>query len=201
MNNELLEEIIKLTEALVSKANIYGDEANTKIAVIPGNLSNTGQNILIIVVQDTIMYSVPLKTPYYNTNVYGAGAGIHMYGLDNYDQFIATDIYNKYTLYTNTISGKLPLAYDNELRNNDEFEKLLGLKSSQGMRYYNLADYNSPGLSYLIPMFAGFINLNKDDRIGIKIYDFDPINHLINFSIYKKKINRDVQMYCRTLKI
>ena len=50
-------------------------------------------------------------------------------------------------------------------------------------------------------MFAGFISLNKSDRIGVKIYDLDDLNHLIKFDIYKKKINRNVEMICRVLKI
>ena len=50
-------------------------------------------------------------------------------------------------------------------------------------------------------MFAGFLSLNKADTIGVQVYDYDEINHLIVFDIYKKKINRNVKMFCRVLKI
>ena len=66
---------------------------------------------------------------------------------------------------------------------------------------YHLQDLDHPGEVYLIPMFAGFLSLNKADTIGVKVYDYDEINHLIVFDIFKKKINRNVQMFCRVLKI
>jgi hypothetical protein len=110
-------------------------------------------------------------------------------------------LYPKFLYYDHFSSTNLPLAQDDELRNNAEFENLLGLKASQGLKYFHLPDLNNPGEVYLIPMFAGFLNLNKNDRVGAKIYDLDQFNHLIKFNIFKKKINRNVEMYCRVLKL
>ena len=75
------------------------------------------------------------------------------------------------------------------------------MKAADGLKFYHLPDLNNPGNNYLIPMFAGFLKLNKADTVGVAIYDLDQLNHLIKFKIYKKKINREVEMVCRTLKV
>ena len=213
--NVPLDEAISLVEALVAKAHITSDKANTKILIIPsdhpaGNVRwninnkltiNPSNTKLIIVVQDTIMFEVPMKNEFVSVDFYGAGSGIHMNGFEYYDRTITENLLYKYAEYQNIIGTKLPIAYDNELRSNEDFEKLLGLKSSQGLHFYHLPDLDHPGEVYLIPMFAGFLSLNKADTIGVKVYDYDEINHLIVFDIFKKKINRNVQMFCRVLKI
>lgn len=192
--SEIFKEVISLTESLVSKSNM---DLDVRILVSPGE--NPGETFLIITVLDTVMFKVPMRNDTGFT--YGAGSGIHMKGLNVYDPYIAIDLQNKYNTYANIISTKLPIAVDNELRNNEEFEKLLSLKSAQGLKYYHLPDYDHPGESYMIPMFAGFLSLNKADTIGVQLYDFDEINHLIRFNIYKKKLSRNIEMYCRVLKI
>ena len=192
----VLEEAVSLVEALVAKAHITSDKANTKILVVPSNIGTTN---LIITVQDTIMYVVPMKNN--STEIFAAGSGVHMNGFGYFDANIMNELMSKYNLYSNIISTNLPLAQDNELRNNEEFENLLGLKSSQGLQYYHLPDLDHPGEVYLIPMFAGFLSLNKADTIGVQIFNYDEINHLLKFNIYKKKINRNIEMYCRLLKI
>lgn len=197
INNAMLEEAISLTEALVSKSNISGDKANTKILISPDITS--GEAILIITVQDTIMFKVPLKNQ--GIFLYGAGSGIHLNGFDIYDARVVKELSMKYKYYTDIMYQKLPLIEEKELRNNEDFERLLGLKSDQGLKFYQIPDYDHPGETYMIPMFAGFLSLNKSDTISVKIYDLDEVNHLINFSIYKKKINRTIEMYCRVLKI
>lgn len=196
ISKEVLDEAISLVDALVAKAHITSDKANTKILITPGE--NPGAN-LIIVVQDTIMFEVPMRNSC--SEVYGAGSGIHMDGFEISNPLISYTLASKFVEYQEILSTKLPIAYDNELRSNEDFEKLLGLKSSQGLHYYHLPDLDHPGEIYLIPMFAGFLSLNKADTIGVQVYDYDEINHLIVFDIYKKKINRNVKMFCRVLKI
>lgn len=195
--NVPLDEAISLVEALVAKAHITSDKANTKILIVPGE--NPGTTKLVITVQDTIMFVVPMRNDC--VEIYGAGSGIHMDGFDFPNPLISYTLASKYAEYQNIIGTKLPIAYDNELRSNEDFEKLLGLKSSQGLHFYHLPDLDHPGEVYLIPMFAGFLSLNKADTIGVKVYDYDEINHLIVFDIFKKKINRNVKMFCRVLKI
>ncbi len=194
INDIVFNEAISLTEALVAKSFF---NTNCKILISPG--VNPGETFLIITVQDTIMYKIPMRND--ATHYYGAGSGIHMNGFDIYDPYIVNGLLSKYNEYNNFIGTNLPIAQDDELRSNEDFEKLLGLKSDQGLKFYNLPNFNNPGETYLIPMFAGFISLNKSDRIGVKIYDLDDLNHLIKFDIYKKKINRNVEMICRVLKI
>ena len=127
-------EAINLTETLVAKANIGMD---TRIAILP---DSSGNSILIITVLETVMYKIPLRNsmPY----TYGAGSGLHMDGLDVYNAAIMNDIINKYSYYANIIYQKLPLVEEKELRNNEEFERLLGLKSDQGLKYYQIPEQN-----------------------------------------------------------
>ena len=52
-----------------------------------------------------------------------------------------------------------------------------------------------------IPMFAGFLSSNKQDKIGITVNDLLDNHLLIHYTIFKKKINRNIHMYYRILKL
>jgi hypothetical protein len=160
---------------------------------------NPGGTFLVFIIENTAMFKMPLKNDI--DFIYSSGCGVHRKGLEVYDPEILEPLFNKYSSYYNFISTNLPLAYDDELRNNESFEELLAMKAVDGLKFYHLPDLNNPGKSYLIPMFAGFLKLNKADTVGVAIYDLDQLNHLIKFKIYKKKINREVEMVCRTLKV
>ena len=195
--NPIIDEAINLSEALTAKTNIYGPFANFKMMICPGE--NPGQTFLVFTIEDTVMYKVPMRNN--AVKYFGSGSGVHKEGLDIFDPNILNELSAKYKFYSDFISTNLPLAQDDELRNNEDFEKLLGLRADDGLKFYNLPDYDHPGESYLIPMFAGFLSLNKSDTVGVKIYDLDQRNHLIKFNIYKKKLSREIEMYCRVLKI
>ena len=195
--NPAIDEAIEIIEIFANKTSIYGPTANCKMIVLPD--FNSGSSILVFTIYDTIIYKIPLKNQI--NEPYGAGSGVHKYGLNIFDKNILDELYQKFIFYEQFSNINLPLAQDDELRNNDEFEELLALKSAQGLKYYHLPDLNNPGNCYLIPMFAGFLKLNKGDTVGVKIYDLDQLNHLFKFNIYKKKINRNLDIYCRALKI
>ena len=87
---------------------------------------------------------------------------------------------------------------DEDMRANPEFESLLSLKSDDGLKFLKIP--TTIGVA-CFPMFSGLINANKQDKIGLIVHD-QLDNHLINrVVIYKKKINRTVDMYFRTLKV
>jgi hypothetical protein len=133
--------------------------------ILPGE--NPGETFLVFIIENTAMFKIPLKNDI--DFIYSAGHGVHRKGLDVYDPTIFEPLFNKYSAYYNFISTNLPLAYDDELRNNESFEELLAMKAADGLKFYHLPDYNNPSECYLIPMFAGFIKLNKADKIGEKI--------------------------------
>lgn len=116
------------------------------------------------------------------------------------DNFIANIIDDYSQKYDYIRSYKPIVARDDCLRDNDEFEKLLSLKSEQGMKYYKMPGINLHE-TYCVPMFSGFINASKQDKIGITIYDIQDGFLLLEINEFKKKINRDVKIYCRIIKI
>ena len=93
-----------------------------------------------------------------------------------------------------------PLAVKYENVQDDElFNELTGLKSKDGLRYYDMYDQNHN--VYKIPMFTGFIKVNKGDKVDIEVYDLVNFPYLMNkFIVRKKKLNYPVQVYFKTIK-
>jgi hypothetical protein len=93
------------------------------------------------------------------------------------------------------------LANNDQLRGDPLFEELISMKAADGMKYYYMRG-NDLNTTYKIPIFSGFPNLNKQDDIGITVFE-DPIPNIqvIRMIIFKKKLNRNVIMYVRTLRI
>jgi hypothetical protein len=104
-------------------------------------------------------------------------------------------------MYTNIANNPNNIvASDYSLRDNESFEELLAIRPEQGMRYFKILGYN-PSNEYMIQMFSGFISLNKPDKIGVNVLDINDGYLYIEFNIYKKKINRNLQLYCRLINI
>lgn len=192
MNDCRVEETRKIVEALVTKSMFK----YTKVLIM--------EDTVTIIVNQTLLYKVPLKTisDYYYPIAFLYSDIIDFEDPTQYtnDNFLINDIQFILNYYINIKNTKPIVAIDNELRNNEEFENLLNLSSDQGMKYFRLPGLNL-GEEYLIPMFAGFINLSKPDTIGMKIYDIQDGFLLLEMDINKKKINRDIQVYCRIMKI
>jgi len=188
-----IDEVKKIVESLVTKSLWE----YTSILVTPTNLN--------IIVTNTLLYDIPLK------NQGGPIIGFSNYrafGLDEnpitfpYDRSVTRNILDTVNGYKNLISVSPIVARDDALRGNAEFEKLLELKSDQGLKYFKMPSNSIDGYlkTYIVPIFAGFPNMNKQDDIGISIYDIDDFHLLINMKIMKKKINRNIDLYFRTLK-
>lgn len=188
-----IDEVKKIVESLVTKSLWE----YTSILVTPTNLN--------IIVTNTLLYDIPLK------NQGGQIIGFNNYkmlALDEnpivfpYDRAVTRNILDTVNGYKNLISVAPIVARDDALRGNVEFEKLLELKSDQGLKYFKMPSNSIDGYlkTYIVPIFAGFPNMNKQDDIGILIYDIDDFHLLINMKIMKKKINRNIDLYFRTLK-
>ena len=98
-------------------------------------------------------------------------------------------------------SGEL-LAEDQNLRNSERFEELMNMKSSEGMKFFLLPGFEL-NKTYKIPIFKGFINLNKNDAIGVKVFRnaIDANYPIVDMNIYKDKIKRPMHMIFKILDI
>ena len=191
---------IEIVESLISKKMYpYTDMVITE------------DNKVIIIVNKTLLYVVPLKGITYNldnkgflySNLYDEEDNIKEYDkiLKYNDLSIINNALYFYNMYTNIANNPNNIvASDYSLRDNESFEELLAIRPEQGMRYFKILGYN-PSNEYMIPMFSGFINLNKPDKIGVNVLDINDGYLYIEFNIYKKKINRNLQLYCRLINI
>ena len=157
-----------------------------------------GDNVYILT-DNSILYYFKLLTTDINILAF------QIFQLENYSEDILLydpAIYNfvmdKAITITN-ISGNRIAEYE-DLRSNEEFESLISMKAAEGMKFFRLPSLVDPGKSILIPIFSGFPKLSKPDKIGV-IALKDDISVLIRFIIYKKKFNRNIDMYFRILDI
>ena len=193
MNDPRIEQVRRIVESVVTKKNYKF----TKVLIM-------NNDIVVIIFNDTLIYEVSLK------DIISDGSQIafiyeDIFGFDDESEYINNEIliedimntYNKYKHFTNYN----PLvAMDTALRDNEQFEKLLTLKSDEGIKYYKMLGLDNI-TTYLIPMFSGFISLSKQDNIGINLYDLCDGYMIMEANIFKKKINRNINMKCRIMKI
>ena len=189
-------EVRKIVSALVT-SSLY---QYTKLLLV--------EDTIIFTVSDTLLYSVKLKnTVPDNNQLVASGFACTFYDIANpinNDEELAKSDFNimhelseVYHKYNEIIWNSSVIAQDSSLRDNPEFESLLGLKADDGLKYYRMmANDHNP---IFIPVFSGFPNLNKDDTIGIKVYCTDRQNYVVNATIYKKKLAREINMYYRIL--
>lgn len=164
----------------------------------------THNNILIAIVLDTTIYSCELNIQEERNDIAFQYNSIVSEDESSesfiFDKVILNKIsscfYGYYTISTNNPA----LAFKDNLKEDEEFQEYLSLKASDGMKFYKIpgVDIYNPKF-YHIPIFSGFPALNKSDNIAIKVYDLNDCHLLIVFDIYKKKLNKNYQMYFRTL--
>lgn len=83
-----------------------------------------------------------------------------------------------------------------DMQENPEIKEYLNLKSDNGARFYKDIDAN-----YMIPIFTKFPSLAKSDKADLYIYNYGAIHQIVEIIIHKKKINRDVSMIYKILRI
>lgn len=195
-----IHQVRDLVEALITKS--LHDFINVYVDLIEDTW------YAIIEVDSTMLYEVPLKNvpmdeifypiAFKYTTIKDLEDRDIYYGSD---VFLLNDMRSKYNMYKTIASTTLPVAQDSDLRTNEEFEKLLNLKTDQGLKYFKINGVNSPTEVFMIPMFAGFISLSKPDRIGISLFNIDGSYLAMKMDIFKKKINRNISVYCRIIKL
>ena len=187
-----IEQVQKIVLALVTKGLLkYTDVLITE------------NNICVIVLNKTQMFEVelhnivePLPPIAFNADI--LSLDYNDIGVINNDILLYNDLINCYTAYKNIEATCEVVAEEKNLRSNEEFEKLLSLKSGDGLKFYNII---GNGRQYSIPMFSTFIKLNKQDTIDIKILDLKDGYLVMQMNIFKKKINRNVNSFVRILDI
>jgi len=195
-----IHQVRDLVEALITKSLHY------YVNVLVDLIDDTWY--AIIEMDSTLLYEAPLKNVPTDEIFYPIAFKYEpLMTLEDRDIYYGSDVFllnelkAKYNMYKTIASTTLPVAQDSDLRTNEEFEKLLNLKSDQGLKYFKINGVNSPTEVFMIPMFAGFINLSKPDRIGMSLYNIDGTYLALKMDIFKKKINRNISVYCRIIKL
>lgn len=178
MKDIRIPQAIKLVEGILTKSELPDSSIMIR-----------NDNTVVIIVKDTVMYTVSLK----NLPVDNAIAFKYNNIIGN-DECIAEGylLMNMECTYIDYChDNDLPLIRFANAREDEAFEKLLKMKAADGVQFYKIFDDHR---AYHIPVFSGFPNLNKDDKIDIEIYQ-GPSEYLaVKLIIFKKKINRYITM-------
>lgn len=110
-----------------------------------------------------------------------AGKSIQM--LDFRYLAYCVDIY-KYVTIRNVLRI---VAQDDNLSDNPSFQDMMNIKAADGLKYFYLMN-NANNQMMQVPYFVGLYKINKKDKFGIKIYDYDDTNYLVNMIDQKSKI-------------
>lgn len=195
-----LDQVKKVVESLVTKTLLNLTECLV-----------TADNILIVIVDDTLMYHIPLKNeqPYpilgFSYRVLMGVCGDREIDfskeyVDVLDPVIITRLSALYSGYFNLLNSKPLVASNDDLKGTENFSEYLGIRADDGMKYYHLTGFN-PGELYPIPIFTGFPNISSQDKLGIQVYDIMDGFLLAKFKIFKKKINRDIDILFRLINL
>lgn len=187
-----MEQVRKIVEALVTKRMFE----YTKVLI-------RNDNTLVIVLDQTLLFQVPLKS----TDVLPSVAFIYrdVFEFEDLnmcisDNVLVEEITNLVNIYNSIAIPQNLIAEDNQLRDNEEFANLLELGSSEGLKFFKMVGLD-PNKIYMIPMFSGFISLNNNDNIGLSLYNINQSFLLIRMNIFKKKINRNITVDCKIINI
>lgn len=195
-----LDQVKKVIESLVTKTLLYSTECLV-----------TSDNTLVVIIDDTLLYQIPLKNeqPYpvlgFSYKVFMAVIGDREVDfskeyVDILDMNIISRLSVLYNGYNGLLNIKPLVAYNEDLKGCESFSDYLGIKADDGMKYYKLPGIQ-PGIQYPIPIFTGFPNISSQDKLGIYVYDIQDGFLLAKFKIFKKKINRDIDILFRLINL
>ena len=97
--------------------------------------------------------------------------------------FMIMEFLRKYESYNNII------YYCEDFKASEEISKLTTMKVKDGSVMYNLDD------RVLLPFFSGLIPLTKTDGLDLTIYGVSETESAIKYTIHKKKIKTDIDLY------
>ena len=104
--------------------------------------------------------------------------------------------YNKIHYLISTISNytsnSVLTVCESNIRQDDNFENITQYKASDGVMFYRTN-------GYCIALYKALLNLNKNDKVDLKIYDRYDQFFLTNLSIVKKECIIELFMECRKI--
>ena len=193
---------------------MYEEILSESLKKIPGVLKNNEipnaryliyNSNLMIEMMDTMVYLVALSNPISATSepigftiTINENKELVPSPLDKNSIMI---LFNYYSYYS-TIAIKNPLiADDPNVQDDPEFDKLMQLKSAEGMKLYKLRNTELYGTTF-IPIFTGFPALTKSDSIAVKVYKDDIDGYsVVEYTIFKNKLKENIRMYFRILNL
>ena len=146
-------------------------------------------DMVVIDVSDTSLAFIPLDM---STKIY---SGISYPGdIEKSNRNIfnhVSSLWEKYDQVTrySPVVGAIP-----DLRLIPEYEKLLGLKATDGANMFIMPG-NDLYQNFIIPVFSGFPAINAKDKIGVIIRRIDYKSLLVQYDIYKAKIKKNITLY------
>lgn len=167
----------EFVEVLVANDTIIVNAADTTLSIIPVGYP-TGINIGFS--YDNLV-----------DNGFNPEAMVNNYII--YNKLI--NLWNSYEIMSNTLP--IEATVDN-LRIYDDYENLINMKASEGGGFYKIAG-NDLYKNYLLPVFTGLPSLSKQDKAGIIVKRISREHLLMEYHIYKKKINKTFTMFFRTV--
>lgn len=90
-----------------------------------------------------------------------------------------------------------PFVEAHDLQDDPMFAPLMQLKSDDGLSYYHMYDDNHN--KYNIPMYSGFLKINKGDTVDGYIYPYNINCNMNCIVIHKKKLKRDLNCFFFTI--
>lgn len=188
---------------LINKLWIKYAKGILKSNEIPNAYFIVNNDILLIILHSTIMYSVSLPE---NTGMYKSFTAY----IDDNKEIIPVELCEDYNININkTKDYYFGLYYnfnqyqimqsDLNVTENPDYKALMDLKAADGMRLYKIHKVMNLGIihTWYIPVFSGFPSLNKSDTADIHIrkYNMKDKYYIVNYKIHKAKIKTDVDMW------
>ena len=162
-------------------------------------------NDVIIIQDNTVIYSTKLRDIPDGISLAPIGFRYSdIMDIEDRDLYIPNNsvVYNVWNIadaYNNIINDYSNLIYaEDNLKENPTFADLLNLKTAQGLKFYNI---NANGKIYMVPMFTGLMSISKPDNVSIKLYRIDDEFSVVDFIIFKKRINNTVHLVFRILNL
>jgi len=170
---------------------------------IPNAYFIVNDNILLIVLHSTILYSVTLPE---HTGIYKSFTAF----IDDNKEMIPVELNENYNININKTReyyynlyynfNQYQIMYsDFNVTENPNYKELMDLKAADGMRLYKIHAIIALGMVHVwyVPVFSGFPSLNKSDTADIHIRKSNMKDkyYIVNYKIHKAKIKTDVDMW------
>ena len=104
------------------------------------------------------------------------------------------ELLDKYNYLSNSINNRNIICEMENMETDEVFSNLLKLKAKDPMHSYILDNI-------YLPIFQGYLPVNKGDTLRIKGCMLEDNTNLIMYTIYKKKLKMDMNIYIRLLPI